>query len=103
MTEKTVASLSLLPPRRSTPVYVNNLRGYAMLRAVVRDSLPTTCMEVVIDNAETPGGQSQVRAVKRLDRGFVKVAIKPQYCNATNRGIVQRVFEPARKKADLVV
>jgi hypothetical protein len=75
-----------------------------MFRAVVRDGLPTRRNHVVVINdAETPGGQSRVERVERLYRGFVEVAIKPQYSDAINRGIVQRVFEPARKKADLVV
>ncbi len=75
-----------------------------MLRAVVRDSLPTRFEDVVIiNNAETPGGQSRVERVERLYRRFVKVAIKPQYSDAFDRGIVQRVFEPAGKKADLVI
>ena len=46
----------LLAPQHSSPVYVNDLRGYAMFRAVVGDSL-LTCLHrlVVINDAETPG------------------------------------------------
>src|SRR5271169_2176574 len=94
----------LLAPQHTTPVYVNDLRGYSMFRAVVGDSLPTRHeVAVVINDAETPGGQSRVERVERLYRGFIEVAIKPQYSDAINRGVVQRVFEPARKKADLVI
>ncbi len=50
-----------------------------------------------------PGGQSRVERVERLYRGFIEVAVKPQKSDAINRGIVQRVFEPARKKADAVI
>ena len=75
-----------------------------MFRAVVGDSLPTRRDRVVVINdAETPGGQSRVERVERLYRGFVEITIKPQYSDAINRGIGQRVFEPARKKADLVI
>src|ERR1700752_4629065 len=74
-----------------------------MFRAVVGDGFPTRRNFVVIDDAETPGGQSRVERVERLYRGFVKVAVKPQYSDAINRGIGQRVFEPARKKANLVI
>jgi hypothetical protein len=94
---------SLLAPKHTIAVYVNDLRGYSMFRAVVRDSLPTRLNHVVINDAETPGGQSRVERVERLYRGFVEVAVKPQHSDAINRGIGQRVFEPARKKADLVI
>ena len=75
-----------------------------MFRAVVGDSLPTRFDRVVVINdAETPGGQPRVERVERLYRGFVEITVKPQYSDAINRGIGQRVFEPARKKADLVI
>src|SRR5271155_3031174 len=94
----------LLAPQHTTPVYVNDLRGYSMFRAVVGDSLPTRHkVVVVINDAETPGGQSRVERIERLYRGFIEVAIKPQYSDAIDRGVAQRVFEPARKKADLVI
>jgi hypothetical protein len=57
-------------------------------------------------SATTPTRDRNYRTspeVERLYRGFVQVAIKPQYSDAINRGIVQRVFEPARKKADPVI
>ena len=74
-----------------------------MFRAVFRHGVPTPLKHIVINDAETPGGQSRVERVERFQRGFVEVAIKPQQSDAINRGIGQRVFEPARKKADLVI
>ncbi len=60
-----------------------------MSRAVISDSLLTRLhRKVVIDDAETPGGQSRVERVERLYRGFVEVAVNPQYSDAINRGIV---------------
>jgi len=59
-----------------------------MFCAVVRDSLPTRLKHVVINDAKTPGGQSRVERVERLYRGFVEVAVNPQYSDAINRGIV---------------
>ena len=95
---------SLLAPQHTSPVYFNDLRGHSVFRAVVRDGLPTRFKRVVVINyAETPGRQPRVERVERLYRRFVEVAIKPQYGDAFDRRIVQRVLEPARKKADLVV
>jgi hypothetical protein len=53
---------SLLAPQHTTPIYVNDLRGYSMFRAVVRDSFPTRIIHVVvITDAETSGGQPSPR------------------------------------------
>ena len=41
-----------------------------MVRAVVGNSLPTRSDFVVINDAETPVGQSRVERVERLYRGF---------------------------------
>src|SRR6476660_7975009 len=95
---------SRLAPEHTSPVYFNDLLGYPMCRTVIRDSLPTRFNRVVVINdAETPGRHSRVERVERLYRGFVEVAIKPQYSDAINRGVIKRVFEPPRKKADLVI
>ncbi len=49
--------LRLFAPQHTTPIDVNDVRGYSMLRAVVGDSLLTSLYGmVVIDDAETPGG-----------------------------------------------
>jgi hypothetical protein len=53
-----------------------------MFRAVVRDSLPTRLNRVVVINdAETPGGQSRVERVERLYRGF-DVVIPSMVCDS---------------------
>src|SRR5271169_5010749 len=101
---KSVPGSSLLAPQHTSPIDLNDLRGHSMFRAVVGDSLLTRLHRVVVINdAETPGGQSRVERIERLYRGFIEVAIKPQYSDAINRGVVQRVFEPPRKKADPVI
>jgi hypothetical protein len=52
-----------------------------MFRAVIRDSLPTRLSHVVINDAETPGGQSRVERVERLYRGF-DIVIPSMVCDS---------------------
>ena len=55
-TAKSVPMSSLLAPEHASPVYVDDLRGYSMFRAVVGDSLLTRLHRlVVVNDAETPG------------------------------------------------
>ena len=49
------------------PAYVNDLRGYSMFCAVVRDSVPTRLKHVVINDAETP----RVTVARRARRALV--------------------------------
>ena len=72
-----------------------------MFRAVVGDSLPTRLqIVVVVNDAETPGGQSRVEGFERLYRGFVEVAINPQSSDVFGFGALCRVSlnQPGRKR-----